>query len=366
MGDAVMTTPALLRLRAAQPQAHISLLTPEKLADLWAGHPAIDAVLLIGRGENPWRVGRQLRGHGYEAGLVFPNSPRAALELWRGRIPIRVGYAASWRRWWLTHPLPPRTEGGRMRKRSAAEVRRLLAAPPSPAPSASEGGEAHHLYHYLHLAAALGADPTPIAPRLVVSEAEVIEAVRRFGLAPRDAPGRLWLGLNPGAEYGPAKRWPADRFAATALEVHRRLRCGWVVFGGPGEASLAEAIAGQIAGGAAKDAPVPVLNLAGQTTLRQLCALLRSCRALLTNDTGPMHVAAALGTPVVALFGSTAPALTGPGLPGDPAHRILRAPVPCSPCFRRECPVDLRCLTNLELTPVVEALCACVLPSPAG
>ncbi|PYM14054.1 MAG: hypothetical protein DME18_07575 [Verrucomicrobia bacterium] len=104
----------------------------------------------------------------------------------------------------------------------------------------------------------------------------------------------------------------------------------------------------------------PPLNLAGRTTLRELCALLKCCRLLLSNDTGPMHVAAAVGTPVVALFGSTSPELTGPGLPGDSRHRLLKSNAPCSPCFLRACPIDFRCMKGIEIEPVIAAvLSAC-------
>ena len=133
------------------------------------------------------------------------------------------------------------------------------------------------------------------------------------------APGKplILLGLNPGAEYGPAKRWPAESFAAVAREVSRKIgNCVWLAFGGAGDWQLCNDIA-RLAGGG-------VLNLAGKTSLRQLMALLKLCRVVLTNDTGPMHVAAALGTPVVVPFGSTSPELTGPGLPGDPRHQLLQ------------------------------------------
>jgi len=155
--------------------------------------------------------------------------------------------------------------------------------------------------------------------------------------------------MNPGAEYGPAKRWPVASFAAVAREVsHRNPDCLWLIFGGANDRGLChelEAIPG-----------VRSLNLVGKTSLRQLMALLKLCRVLLTNDTGPMHVAAALGTPVVVPFGSTAPELTGPGLPGDSRHALLTSSAPCSPCFRATCPIDLRCLTGISVQRVVEAL----------
>lgn len=99
-----------------------------------------------------------------------------------------------------------------------------------------------------------------------------------------------------------------------------------------------------------------VLNLAGRTTLRELMALLKSCRVVLTNDSGPMHLAAALGTPVVVPFGSTSPELTGPGLPGEARHAVLRSAAPCSPCFLRECPIDFRCMTGITVESAVDSV----------
>src|SRR5439155_213010 len=157
------------------------------------------------------------------------------------------------------------------------------------------------------------------------------------------------LGLNPGAEYGPAKRWPAENFAAVAREVSRQVAHSvWLMFGSSNDWKLCDRIA-QLAGAS-------VVNLAGKTSLRELMALLKFCRLLLTNDSGPMHVAAALGTPVVVPFGSTSPELTGPGLPGDPHHYLLKAGAPCSPCFRRTCPIDFRCMTGITVSHVVEAV----------
>ena len=98
-------------------------------------------------------------------------------------------------------------------------------------------------------------------------------------------------------------------------------------------------------------------NLAGRTSLRELMALLKLCRVVLTNDSGPMHVAAALGTPVVVPFGSTSPAFTGPGLPGEARHRLLQADAACSPCFRRNCPIDFRCMTGISVESVIAAVC---------
>src|SRR5215510_3612897 len=108
LGDAVMTTPALLRLREANPAAHITLLTYEKLADLWTNHPAVDAVLTFGKRGGVWSVGQRLRSGNFHIGLVLPNSHRSALELWLAGIPRRIGCARPWRNWLLTEPVEPR------------------------------------------------------------------------------------------------------------------------------------------------------------------------------------------------------------------------------------------------------------------
>jgi heptosyltransferase II len=166
--------------------------------------------------------------------------------------------------------------------------------------------------------------------------------------------GTPLFGLNPGAEYGPAKRWPAERFIATAVELQRRTNCRWMIFGGKLDTELAARIAAEITRHLSHS--LQPLNLAGQTSLRELCSLLKLCRVLLTNDTGPMHVAAAVGTPVVVPFGSTAPELTGPGLPGEQQHQLLRSHASCAPCFRRKCPIDFRCMYGISEAQVIEAV----------
>ena len=354
LGDAVMTTPALLRLREALPGAHITLLTQQKLADLWLGHPSLDAVMTFAPGQGVCRLAREIRRAGpFDLALVLPNSPRAALEAWLAGVPRRVGYAGPWRSWFLTRAIPQPPGRVATRARGRWEVRRLSAERPQPAPPPT----AHHIHHYLHLTAALGASSEPVSPMAQVAAAEVEQALEvlrpelpgKAGNTPDGLP--LLLGLSPGAEYGPAKRWPAERFAAVAIEVGRRLApCVWLVFGGANERELCQEIVAA--------APANALNLAGRTSLRQLMALLRLCRVLLTNDTGPMHLAAALGTPVVAPFGSTSPELTGPGLPGEGGarHRLLTSGAGCAPCFRRTCPIDFCCMTGLSAGRVIEAV----------
>jgi heptosyltransferase II len=376
LGDAVMTTPALLRLREALPDTHITLLTHEKLADLWTGHPAVDEVMAFGAKEGVFSIARRLRGagdlqspsasnrrggdgksparaNGFDAALVLPNSLRTGLEVALARIPRRIGYAGGGRNWLLTQAVPWRASVTRMRKRTAGEVRRLISTGKDAQQRVPATPAAHHLQHYLHLAAALGAKPEPLAPLIAVSAAEVAAVKAKFNL-----PDGLLIGLNAGAEYGPAKRWPADRFIAAASELRARLNCSFVIFGGPADRVLAAEISTTLAAASSSiqhPASAIVTNLAGHTSLRELCAALRACRVVLTNDTGPMHLAAAVGTRVVALFGSTSPELTAPGLPGDARHVILRGDAPCAPCFLRECPVDFRCMKSLTVERVLQA-----------
>lgn len=342
LGDAVMATPAMMRLREGFPHWHIALLTPAKLADLWIDHPALDRTISFDPSESCWRIGRRLRAGGFDLGLIFPNSIRSALELWLAGIPCRAGLAGRWRTGFLTHPIQPRPGIPCMKKRSVAAIRRALVNPPTSAPPP---GAAHHIFHYLHLAASIGADPSPSPPSLRISSGETAAVLGRFGLSLEPSSGACYVGLNPGAEYGPAKRWPAGRFADTVRQVSARARVHWLLFGGGSDRAACEEIACAIE--ALKPGGAAMANLAGRTSLRELCVLLGACRALLTNDTGPMHVAAAVGTPVIVPFGSTSPAFTGPGLPDDPRHRLLRSAAPCAPCFRRTCPIDTRCLREI-------------------
>ena len=359
LGDAVMTTPALLRLREKFPDAHIALLTPEKLRDLWLAHPTVNEIISPAPGENVFSVGRKLRAGNFDLALVLPNSPRSALEVWLAGIPQRISYARPWRNWFLTQTVASRPGAMKMRKRSVGEIKVLIRGTgfqpvnhPNTGQRPVPPSSVHQIHEYLHLVAALGASREPVPPQLVVTAGE-IEAVRKkFGLSEIERP---LFGLNPGAEYGPAKRWPVDKFIAAAREIQQRTNCTWLVFGGQADVDIANRIESAIS-----SPPTAILNLAGKTSLRELMGLLKICRVLLTNDSGPMHVAAALGTPVVVPFGSTSPELTGPGLPGDPQNRVLKSDAPCAPCFLRECPIDYRCLNGISVQQVVEAVLSAI------
>ena len=353
LGDAVMTTPALLRLREKFPAAHIALLCPEKLADLFQHHPAVNEIIFFRADESVFAVSKKLRAGKFELALVFPNSPRSALEVFLAGIPQRVGYARAWRNFFLTRPIAARAEAVKMHKRTVSEIRELTSKSgvvSQPSAFNFQPSTGHQIHEYLHLTAALGASAEPLPPQLFVTSEEVDAAKKKFGLEKMSQP---IFGLNPGAEYGPAKRWPVEKFIAAAKKIQRQTNCIWLIFGGKNDAELTGCIASKITDHASR---ITHHNLAGKTSLRELMALLKTCRVLLTNDTGPMHVAAALGTPVVVPFGSTSPELTGPGLPGDSRHHLIKSDAPCSPCFLRECPIDFRCMNGLSVERVVTAV----------
>jgi heptosyltransferase-2 len=343
LGDAVMTTPALQRLREKFPDAYIALLTPEKLRELWLNHPAINEIISFGPDESVFAVGKKLRAGNFDLALVLPNSPRSVLEVFLGRIPRRIGYARPWRNFFLTDTVASRAGAVKMHKRSEAEIKKLISATPAPKPLIPPS--AHQSHEYLHLVAALGASTEPLPPQLVVTADEVAAVTKKFGLDKIAGP---ILGLNAGAEYGPAKRWPVERFIAAAREIQQRTGCAWLLFGGKNDLAIANQIESAI-----RNPQSAIFNLAGKTSLRELMAAVKLCRVLLTNDTGPMHLAEALGVPVVAIFGSTSPELTGPT---SANATIVKGDAPCSPCFLRECPIDFRCMKEIEAGRVVEAI----------
>ena len=351
LGDAVMTTPALRRLREKFPDAHITLLCADKICPLFEPHPAVNETIPFAKGEGIFAIAKKLRAKNFDLALVLPNSPRSALEVFLAGIPQRIGHARPWRNFFLTQTVASRAGAVKMHKRAVAEIQKLVAQKPEARSQKPEIlKSAHQVHEYLHLAAALGASPEPLAPQLVVTPEEIAAVKLKFSL---DKISQPIFGLNPGAEYGPAKRWPAEKFIAAAKEIQRQTSCAWLIFGGKGDMELAGRIAAEI-----HHSSFIVHNLSGQTSLPELMALFKCCRVLLSNDTGPTHVAAALGTSVVVPFGSTAPELTAPGLPGDARHHLLKSDAVCAPCFLRECPIDFRCMNGITVDRVVAAVIA--------
>ncbi len=313
LGDAVMTLPAVRTIKAGRPDAHVTVVVQKKLGDFWRAVPWVDEVLEIPPRNGLFSVVSQIRSRRFDVGIVFPNSLRSALEMWLGGVPRRVGYAGHARSRLLNQIVPVRKKPG----------------PPE-----------HQVHHYLRIAKHIGAESTDLSPLL---------RPLRPAAPSSDVSGPIEVGLCPGAEYGPAKRWTAERFAEAARQVTARREVRWILFGTAKEAELASDIAACLDG--------QCENLSGKTTLGELMDRLGRCRALLTNDTGTMHLATTLGVPVVALFGSTEPRLTGPLGEG---HRVIRHPVECSPCFLRKCPLDFRCMNAISVEEVVESVVRCL------
>ena len=303
LGDACMAVPAVRAIKRGRPDLELTILTPAKLADVWRAVPEVDAVLCREGKESIFSVARKIKQAGiFSVGIIFPNSPRTAMEMSLGGVLRVVGYAARWRKFWIDQEIPRKKHIG----------------PPG-----------HHVEHYLQIAHRVGAD---CEERTIFAPLPEVTTVAPAATAP------IRLGLCAGAEYGPAKRWPLDRFAETAKRIQEKYgkSVEWVLFGAPGEKAMGEELAGMLGGNCR--------NLVGATSLVQLMDELRACRLLLSNDTGTMHLAALLGRPVVAIFGSTEPAWTRPL---GRQHVILREHVECSPCFLRQCPLDLRCMTAI-------------------
>ncbi len=302
LGDACMALPAVRALKAGRPDARVTVLTPAKLADFWRAVGEVDAIIEKDPGgdrDGVFAVRRRIRATGrrYDVAVLLVDSPRSAFEVAGCGIPRLVGYRGRWR------------------------ARLLDQIVPSPKP----GPLVHHSHHFLAIAGHCGADIDD--PRL----RRPLRARATASRPPADGrdTGPPRIGLCAGAEYGPAKRWPAERFAAAAAAVSAATGAEWTLLGSATDSPIGDALARLLDG-------VPHHNLIGQTTLAALIDVLATLDLLLTNDTGTMHLAAALGVPVVAVFGSTEPAWTGPSGPG---HTLLRHHVPCSPCFHRECPL---------------------------
>ena len=340
LGDSVMMMPAVQRLRERYPStAHLALLCPAKLRDLWLRNAFVDEVLAFD-GATDIRVLRERR---FDLAVLFPNSLRSAWEAWQAGIPRRVGFAGHARRFLLTDVVPePRGDRpGHKMLHVAGEKFRVKHFEPM----------RHQVHHHLDLVGHLGGNTKPVPSRIWVDP-----DVQRNTSQILAGDHRPLIGISAGAEYGPAKRWPWDRFANVAAQILEKKECRFALLGASGDREISTAIEARLH--PLRDDPKLVVNLAGKTSLMELCAVLRCCRVLLTNDTGSMHLAWALDVPQVAIFGSTSPELSGPL--SDRAT-VIRHPVECSPCFLRECPIDFRCMTQVTVEEVANAVVAMLL-----
>src|SRR5688572_20083657 len=303
-----MAQPLLALLHERLPGVRIDVLAPPWVAPVARRMPEVTEVIEAPLRHGPlqlrsrWRLGRDLRARGYDQAIVLPNSWKSALVPFFADIPLRSGYAGESRYGLLNllYRAPPGKDRPDMR------------------------------LHYARLADAPGAAPKAPLPSagLRVAADEISRVEAKFGLS------KPYVALCPGAEYGPAKRWPYFAALAGSLSVPA------VVLGSASDAEAARGIAGT--------------NLAGKTSLDEAIALLAGAQAVVSNDSGLMHVAAALGRPQVALFGSSSPEHTPPA---SARARVLWLRLECSPCFERECPLGhFRCMKEIGVEQVMAAL----------
>ena len=304
IGDALMAQPLLARLREMYPGAPIDVVAPPWVAPVMRRMAEVDTVIEapLRHGELAlgarWRLGRELKSRGYARAIVLPNTWKSALLPLFAGIPLRVGYRGE-ARYGLLNVM-------------------------------HDGTEPSMVLHYARLAERPGAAIQAVLPepKLRVGAGEIEAAKRKFGIA------GPYAALCPGAEYGPAKRWPYFRELAESLSIDKVLL---------GSTKDREASGG-----------IPGRDLVGKTTLDEAISLIAGAQFVVTNDSGLMHVAAALGRPQVALFGSSSPQHTPPL---STAARVLWLRVECSPCFQRECPLGhFRCMREMTVASVREAI----------
>lgn len=320
LGDAVLALPAIAAVRRAAPEARLTVAARAPIAPLFGMVPGIDDVhVLEQRGRQsfskPDEGGNGARPHSPTA-ILLPNSFQTALLAWRSGIPERWGYRTDWRGPLLTRAVAP--------------------------PSA-----VHQVDYYQRLVAALGFPSSPAEPHLALSNELRQTGVRVLKDAGWDARAPL-VALAPGAAYGGAKRWPARSFAELARSLAED-GVQSVLVGSRADLPVAREIEDALGAG---QAAATVLNLMG-TDLPTLAAMLAACRAVVSNDSGAMHLAAAVGVRVVAVFGPTDERRTRPV--GD-AHVVITHQVWCRPCMMRECPIDHRCMRRIAPDRVTGAL----------
>ena len=315
IGDSVMTLPALRALRKGLPNAEISFLLKPWVSPVFENNPDVDELIIYAdkyRGIlGKLGLARMLRKKGFCSAVLFQNALDAALIAFLSGIKTRAGYRRDGRGFLLTSAVPvPQNEK-----------------------------KVHQIYYYLNLIEELGIKAEYSDPYIYLALDERLRA--RDLLKDMKKPV---LGINPGATYGSAKRWFPERFADIANWFIQDTRGSVVIFGGPSESDIADEIyRNMYPEFRSSDS---VILMAGKTTLRELISLISECDAFLTNDSGPLHIAYAVRTPLVALFGSTAPELTGPPPEMNGNSNIVITPdLPCSPCFRRTCKNnDMKCM----------------------
>jgi heptosyltransferase-2 len=327
VGDAVMTVPALRQLRRLFPEAHITLATRSWAKGLFASADFLnDLQVHDGRGlRSIVQQVREWRKRHYDLAILFPNSFEAALVATLARVPFRIGYASDSRRALLTHPVVlPEWRNSK-----------------------------HEVFYYLKIVAELewllnhgqtflNTQPDGSLEVAPARQSAARDILRAHGVG-RGGDGRPLVALCPGSINSRAKRWPAERYAALADRLIDEMRAEVLLIGSAAEAEVSFEVSQKM-----RNQPVV---LTGQTDLAELVAVLSLVDLLVTNDTGPAHIASALGQPTLVIFGPTNPLTTRPF---SPYGGIVRHPPDCAPCMLRDCPIDHRCMTAITADEVFE------------
>jgi heptosyltransferase-2 len=328
VGDAILALPALRAVRTKFPDAHLAIVARPYVADLYRGQNICDELIPYDSNglHRSWQsreaLAKELRAKNFDVALLLQNAFDAAWLAWRSRVPRRIGYARDGRSLLLTEAVPvPR---------------------PGETPS-------HEKFYYLELLRRIGwLRDLPDDPHIAlhVSDAARHRAMQTFVEAGARPHARR-IAVGAGASYGSAKCWPPDRFAKALNEFLADRDMDVILFGTPGESAVSDAIATSLRR--------PPINLTGKTSIADLPGFLSQCHLFLGNDSGAMHVAAAVGLPIVVIFGPTDPNGTAPV---TPRATIVQQKPYCSPCFLRRCPTDHRCMTAITPEMVHAALLA--------
>ncbi|MFQ5532290.1 MAG: lipopolysaccharide heptosyltransferase II [Candidatus Methylomirabilales bacterium] len=323
VGDAVMTTPTIFGIRQTFSHAKISLLVRPWVAGVFEGNPYIDEIILYDKGGRHagvtglLRLGKELQDYRFDLAILLQNAFEAALLALLARIPHRLGYDTQGRGLLLTKVVV-----------RDGSVRGL-----------------HHVDYYQALMKGLGWPEGRGKPTIYLVTG-VEERARALLQAEGVQPDESLVAFNPGSTYGSAKRWPADRYAVLADRLVENLGVRILLMGAQADQAVARKVR------SAARHPERIVDLTGRTEIQLLAALLKRCAVFVTNDTGAMHIGAAVGVPVVAIFGPTDPNATSPG----GRYLLIRHPVPCSPCLLRECPLDHRCMIGISVDEVLSSV----------
>ncbi|MEI8365774.1 MAG: lipopolysaccharide heptosyltransferase II [Parachlamydiaceae bacterium] len=322
LGDLVMATPILHDLRTKWPEASITAMCQSNVAALLQHDPHITEIYRYKK-PSGWihraqhlNIIKTLRKGEYDLGVLLTNSFSSAWWYWRGNVDNRIGFATNLRSFLLNKAVPfPRHK------------------------------ETQHLVlTYKTLLQPMGIQITDTSPALYVSKEEQQAAQLILASTGNSPSKQILVGINPGAAFGSAKCWLPERFRKVTQMLLEDPRLSVVYFGDPAGSPLVNDICSGLG--------PRVINLAGKTSLRELMACIQTCSVLLTNDSGPMHIASALNVPLVAIFGSTSNVKTGPYGGGTIIHKHVE----CSPCYKRVCPIDFRCMKRIEEEEVYQAI----------